>query len=149
MPTSVACSWTVPRPWPPRAPHLTASGVADRAECVAGDFFVSVPVDGDAYALSVSSTTGMTPMRRGILATCRNAMRRDSRLLVVDAILPERAVDRPGVIRMDLHMLLLFGARERTEAELRALLATAGFGVQGVMMTPSPAGLGIVEAIPR
>ena len=54
----------------------------------------------------------------------------DSRLLVVDAILPERAVDRPGAIRMDLHMLLLFGARERTEAELRALLATGGFGVE-------------------
>ena len=35
----------------------------------------------------------------------------------------ERAVDEPHAIRMDLHMLLLLGARERTEAEFRALLA--------------------------
>jgi hypothetical protein len=39
-----------------------------------------------------------------------------ARLLLVEAILPERAVDQPAAIRMDLHMLVLFGARERTEA---------------------------------
>ena len=71
-----------------------------------------------------------------------------SRLLVVEAILPERAHDRPAAIRMDIHMLLLLGARERTEAEFRALLGSTGFQVQRVVMTPSPAGLGVIEAIP-
>ena len=46
---------------------------------------------------------------------------------MVEAILPERAVDHPVAIRMDLHMLLLLGARERTEAEFAALLDQAGF----------------------
>jgi hypothetical protein len=50
---------------------------------------------------------------------------------------------------MDLHMLLLFGARERTEAQFEALLGAAGFSVQQVVLTPSPAGLGVIEAVPR
>ena len=45
-------------------------------------------------------------------------------------------------------MLLLLGARERTEAEFRALLGSSGFQVQRVVMTASPAGLGVIEAIP-
>ena len=73
----------------------------------------------------------------------------DSRLLIVEAILPERARDRPATIRMDLHMLLLFhDARERTEAEFRALLDGSGFALERVVMTASPAGLGVIEATP-
>jgi hypothetical protein len=49
---------------------------------------------------------------------------------------------------MDLHMLLLLGARERTEAEFRTLLARAGLDVQRVVLTASPAGLGVIEATP-
>ena len=67
---------------------------------------------------------------------------------MVEAILPERAQARPGAIRMDLHMLLLLGARERTEAEFRDLLDRAGFALERVVMTGSPAGLGLIEAVP-
>jgi O-methyltransferase domain len=71
-----------------------------------------------------------------------------SRLLIVEALLPERAVDQPAVIRMDLHMLVLLGARERTEAQYRGLLADAGFRVRRVVPTGSPAGLSVLEATP-
>ena len=63
---------------------------------------------------------------------------RDARcraLLLVDAILPERAKDS-GV--RDPHgpaHALLLGARERTEAEFRALLGEAGFEVARVVPT--------------
>jgi hypothetical protein len=71
-----------------------------------------------------------------------------SRLLVVEAILPERAREQPAVIRMDLHMLVLLGARERTEAQFRRLLAESGFEVRRVVPTRSPAGLSVIEAVP-
>ena len=74
-------------------------------------------------------------------------MSAEARLLVVDAILPERAVDQPFAIRMDLHMLLLLGARERTEAEFAALLDQAGFELVRTVPTGSPAGLGVIEAV--
>jgi len=44
-------------------------------------------------------------------------------------------------------MLILLGARERTEAEFRHLLAAAGFTVNRVVRTGSSAGLGVIEAV--
>jgi hypothetical protein len=67
-------------------------------------------------------------------------------VVVVEAILPERAADRPAAIRMDLHMLLLLGACERTAAEFTNVLDRAGLDVTRVVMTASPAGLGVIEA---
>ncbi len=72
-------------------------------------------------------------------------VRPDSAVVIVDAVLPPLPRDKPAAIRMDLHMLLLLGARERTETEFRDLAAGAGFAVKGVTLTASPAGLGVVE----
>ena len=117
-------------------------------ECVAGDFFERVPAGGDTYVLSrVLHDWDDTDARR-ILDTCRAAMAPAARLLVIDAVLPVRALDAPGAIRMDLHMLMLFGSRERTEAELGALLGAAGFTVARVVPTSSPTGLAVTEARP-
>jgi hypothetical protein len=85
---------------------------------------------------------------RRLLATCRAAMAAGSRLLVVEALVPERVVDQPAVIRMELHMLVLLGARERTEAQFRRLLADSGFEVRRVVPTRSAVGLSVIEAVP-
>ena len=127
--------------------HLDSIGVGERAECVGGDFFASVPAGADAYLLSRVLHDWDDDDAARILAVCRAAMDAGSRLLVVDAVLPERARDAPAVIRMDLHMLMLFGARERTEHELVRLVAGAGFEVRRVVSTGSPAGLGVIEAV--
>ncbi len=84
-----------------------------------------------------------------ILATCRRAMGGGERLIIVEALLPERAAEQPAAVRMDLHMLVLFGgARERTEAEFRRLLERTGFQLDAVHPTRSPAGLVVMEASP-
>jgi hypothetical protein len=49
---------------------------------------------------------------------------------------------------MDLHMLVLLGAHERTEAQYRRLLGETGFRVARVVPTASPAGLSVIEAVP-
>jgi hypothetical protein len=128
--------------------YLAETSVADRAECVAEDFFESVPPGADAYLLSRVLHDWDDADAARILATCRQAMRPDSRLLIVEAILPARASDLPAAIRMDLHMLLLLGARERTEAEFQRLLDESGFHLRRVLTTTSPAGLGVIEALP-
>jgi SAM-dependent methyltransferase len=126
--------------------RLEAEGVAGRCELVAGDFFAAVPAGGDAYLLSRVLHDWPDDEARRLLATCRSAMPPAGRLLVVEALLPERARDQPAVIRMDLHMLVLLGARERTEAQYRRLLADTGFRVDRVVPTGSPAGLSVIEA---
>jgi hypothetical protein len=128
--------------------RLEADGVADRCQLVAGDFFASVPAEADAYLLSRVLHDWADDDACRLLAACRSAMPTGSRLLVVEALLPERAQDQPAVIRMDLHMLVLLGARERTEAQYRRLLAETGFQVERVVPTRSPAGLSVIEATP-
>ena len=125
-----------------------AEGMADRCQLVPGDFFAEVPAGADAYLLSRVLHDWSDDDARRVLAACRAAMGPGSRLLVVEAILPERAADQPAVIRMDLHMLILLGARERTEAQFRRLLADAGFEIRRVVPTRSPAGLSLIEAVP-
>jgi O-methyltransferase len=128
------------------AQRLAGAGLADRAECRMGDFFDAVPGGADVYLLSRVIHDWPDADARRILERCREAMALGARLLVVDAIVPERALDGPEAIRMDLHMLMLFGARERAEEEVRRLLAAAGFVLRRVVATRSPIGLSVVEA---
>jgi hypothetical protein len=136
-----------PRAIPEARAYLESAGLADRSECLAVDFFASVPPGADAYVLSRILHDWDDDDAERILVTCREAMRPASRLLIVEAILPERARDRPAAIRMDLHMLLLLGARERTETEFRLLLERSGFRLERLVPTESPAGLGVIEAV--
>jgi ubiquinone/menaquinone biosynthesis C-methylase UbiE len=132
--------------------RLAAAGLADRVECVASDFFDFVPDGADAYLVSRVLHDWDDANASRILASCHAAMTRESRLLVVEALLPERVHDAPAVIRMDLHMLELLGARERTEGEYREVLAGAGFRVASVVPTQTgsglSAGLSVIEAAP-
>lgn len=130
--------------------HLDAAGLGDRVRLVSGDFFHAVPAGGDAYLLARILHDWDDDAAATILDRCRAVMTPGSHLLVVDALLPERADPQaPGAIRMDLHMLVLFGSAERTGKELAALLDRTGFAVRRIVGTNSPAGLGIVEAAPR
>ena len=131
----------------PRAEaRLAAAGLAGRCTCVAGDFLAAVPPGADAYLLSrIIHDWGDADARR-ILAAVRAAMPPRARLVLIDLILPERARDQPAAIRMDLHMLLLFGARERTVVEFEALLAAEGLALRRVVSTTGTTGLGVLEA---
>lgn len=127
---------------------LQRAGVSERVRCVAGDFFVEVPSGADAYVLSRVLHDWSDVDARRILHSCRRALPRHGRLVIIDAILPDRAAEGPFAIGMDLHMLLLFGARERTGAQFDALLRETGFAVRSIIPTASPAGLSVIEAVP-
>jgi O-methyltransferase domain/Dimerisation domain len=126
--------------------RLAAAGLTERVECRVGDFFASVPTGGDAYLLSRVIHDWDDADARDVLTRCREVMTPGARLVLVEAVLPELAQDGPEAIRMDLHMLMLLGARERTEAEFRRLLAEAGLALERVVPTGSPAGLSVLEA---
>lgn len=122
----------------------------DRCQCTEGDFFTTdLPGGGDLYVLSRILHDWNDEAAGRILASCFQAMEAGTTLIVIEAILPERAREHPAAIRMDLHMLLLLTGRERTEAEFERLLATAGFRLERVIPTASPLGVSVIEAIKR
>lgn len=115
---------------------------------VGGDFFVEVPSGADAYLLSRVIHDWDDRDAARILRTCRRAMPAASTLLLVEAVLPERAVDQPAAVRMDLHMLALLGGRERTADEYAHLLAAAGLRLVTVVPADPVSGVHVLAAHP-
>ena len=113
---------------------------------VGGDFLVEVPGGADVYLLSRVLHDWDDDVALRVLCTCRAAMRPDSVLLVVEAVLPERAPDDPAAVRMDLHMLLLLPGRERAVAEYADLCAAAGLRLPRDV--PTDAGVYVLEVRP-
>jgi O-methyltransferase domain len=125
---------------------LRADGMLSRSEVVAGDFFASVPAGGDAYLLSrvIHDWDDAASIR--ILTTCREAMHDHARLLLIEAVMSQRAREQPGAVRMDLHMLTLLRGRERTAREYQALLAATRFEFRRVVPALPAVGLCVLEA---
>lgn len=127
--------------------RLSDTGVATRCTLIAGDFFASVPEGGDLYILKGILHDWDDVHASQILGTCRQAMRAGSRLLVIEQVLAEDDIADPVACFMDLHMLVIHGARERTEEDYATLLTTAGFRVSRVL--PTATGLQAIEATAR
>jgi SAM-dependent methyltransferase len=126
---------------------MAAEGLAGRCEFSGGDFFESVPAGGDVYLLKSVIHDWDDARSRTILECCRAALRPGARLLVLEWIVPERVGPGDvGIVGTDLNMLVMVGGRERTEAEYRALLASAGLRVTRVI--PTPAAMSLIEAVP-
>jgi hypothetical protein len=120
---------------------LRRRGVADRCTTVAGDFFESVPAGGDIYLLRLVLHDWDDEHAARILNTLRRAMSPGSRLVVIDHLLPARADTSPAsraALIIDMSMYVLFGARERTERDMRGMLDAAGFRVERIAITVPP-----------
>jgi SAM-dependent methyltransferase len=107
--------------------------VAGRCDFVGGDFFDSVPAAGDAYLLRHVVHDWEDREAVAILTRCREAMRPDGRILVVETVIPPGNGPCFGKW-LDL-MMLLVGGRERTERQYRDLFSAAGLRVTRVVPT--------------
>ena len=117
---------------------LREYGVRDRCTLAVGSFFDRVPAGGDVYILRQILHDWPDDRAAEILAACRRSMRVGEQLLVIDQILPDMLTDDPAqryAFEMDLHMFVLFGARERAESELTAMITHAGFAVSHIVPT--------------
>jgi len=120
------------------AERFRARGLGDRVRIEGGSFFESVPPGGDAYIVSHVIHDWDEAQCLTILGNCREAMKPDARLLIVEMVLPAGDAPHPGKM-LDLTMLVMPGGQERTEAEYAALLAKAGFRLTRVVPTVSAA----------
>jgi hypothetical protein len=108
---------------------FAADGLGHRAHGVAADFFESVPSGADLYVLSNVLHDWDDDQCVAILTTVRAAMSPGSRLVIVEKLLdaPRSFEETRDLHFIDLHMLVMFGARERTKQEYDALLVASGF----------------------
>jgi hypothetical protein len=130
--------------------RLRAAGVDDRCDVVVGDFFESVPDGADGYIMKSVIHDWDDDQCVTILSNCREAMKADGRVLVVEPVLPTTV--KPsfallGVIMSDLNMLMSTGGKERNEDEFASLLAASGLTMTGVSRVPKPSTLSVIEGI--
>jgi hypothetical protein len=123
---------------------IESRGLANRVRIESGSFFERVPAGGDAYVLSHIIRDWSEEQCLTILNNCRRQMKPDSRLLLVETVLPPGNDPHPGKM-LDIVMLVVPGGRERTEEEYRALFAKAGFKLSRVVPTGSP--VSVIEAV--
>lgn len=121
-------------------PSLEAAGVAHRVECVSGDFFESVPPDGDAYLLSLILHDWNDADCIRILSSIRRSIPAHGVLLILENVIPDGNEPHLGKV-IDMIMMTILNGTERTRPEYAALLAAAGFTLDDVVATHAPTSL--------
>jgi O-methyltransferase domain/Dimerisation domain len=122
---------------------IKARGLTDRITIESGSFFDSVPAGGDAYMLSHIIHDWSEDQCLTILRNCRGVMNPDTRLLIIEMVLPPGNIPHPGKM-LDMMMLVGPGGRERTAEEYGELLGKAGLRLTRVVPTETP--VSVVEA---
>jgi hypothetical protein len=116
--------------------RIEAEGLGGRCELAGGDFFASVPSGADAYILKAIIHDWDDERALAILRNVHGAMAAEGKLLLAELVVPpggEGALSKLS----DLHMMVMTGGRERTEAEYGALLGAAGFRLTRIIPTES------------
>lgn len=121
------------------------SELLKRCDLVAGDFFKSIPDNGDLYLLKAVIHNWSDEDATAVLSNCHRAMRKGDRLVLVETIIRPQEDDWLR-LSVDLLMLSMLGAKERNEQEYRTLLQAAGFNLTKITATRSF--LSIIEAEP-
>ncbi len=120
-------------------PRIAQEAIADRCQLVAGGFFESVPAGADVYLLKHILHDWDDERSVAILKNCYNAMAANSKLLVVEMVIPPGNALFMGKL-LDMHMLMVCpGGKERTEEEYRALFEAAGFQLTRIVPTQNAA----------
>lgn len=124
---------------------IAASGLSDRCELVAGNFFEGVPQGADAYFMKQIIKDWSDEQCIKLLSSCRQAMKHGGRVLVAEVVLlPGRETSIQKFI--DLQLMILSPGQERTETQYRRLFEAAGFTLARIIPTTSP--YSILEGIP-
>ncbi len=126
---------------------LRDAGIAERCSLVGGSFFESVPRGADAYVIKHVIHDWNDQQAREILVNCRSAMGADGRLLIIEGVYPARidqSLESRGAAANDVNMLVCTGGRQRSEAEFRDLLDSAGLRLLRIVPTLAP--VAVIEA---
>jgi acetylserotonin N-methyltransferase len=115
-----------------------ASGVADRVEVAAGDFFADPLPPADLYALGRILHDWSADKIAVLLRKVYDALPAGGGVLVAEKLLDDDRAGPPWAQMQDLNMLLVTDGRERTLGEYAALLTVAGFAGADGRRTATP-----------
>ena len=130
---------------------LRNAGVANRCKVISGDFFKSVPAGADLMVLKSVIHDWDDECALAILTQCRAAASAETRLVLVERVMPEcmtASAAHQRAAALDMRMLTITGGIERTEEEYRQLLGRVGFNWTRTIALGPPSEQAILEAVP-
>jgi O-methyltransferase domain len=125
------------------ATYIREFNLSGRCKLIGGDFFESVPENGDAYLLQHILHDFSDENCIKLIKNIRQSIEKGGKLLIIDSVIPNDNEFHPGKLS-DLLMLVLLGGKERTLEEFTQILKVSGFKIEVVIPTPLP--LSIIEA---
>lgn len=127
--------------------RIEQCGLASRCRTVSGDFFKSVPENGDLYVMKNIIHDWDDDKAIAILRNCRKALEagsaKNGRVVLLELVVPEGNVPHMSKI-IDIEMLFFPGGRERTEKQYAELFAKAGLRLTRIVPTKAP--YSVIEA---
>jgi hypothetical protein len=121
-------------------------GVGTRARFVPASFFEAIPAEADCYLLKYIIHDWADDYAERIMARVAEAARASGgTVLLIERVVPDRIEAGPahsGAVQGDLTMML-WGGKERTAGEYRALFEGAGLEMVGI--TPIGEGFDLIE----
>ncbi len=121
---------------PHMLPHLHADlsrlGVAGKVISLGGDLRTDPLPEADVYLFCRVLLNFDDDMVRHLLERCRDRMTMSARLVIVETLMPPPdAPDRLAHCAHDLHLLVMWGGRERSREAYARLLAETGLTLAG------------------
>jgi hypothetical protein len=124
--------------------EISKNGIQNRCRTESCNFFKDIPHGGDLYLLSNILHDWPDDKCKLILNTCNKAMTDNSKLLVLEMIVPD--VNKPSLSKLlDLEMLVITGGAERTKVEFTQLFNISGLKVTKII--PMKGDVSIIELI--
>ncbi|CAH2031354.1 methyltransferase [Trichlorobacter ammonificans] len=125
--------------------YLLAQGVADRCRTVAGDMFRNAPpAGGDIYILSNILSDWEESRALQILRACSSIMAPESRVLVIERLMPQRQ-PATATVAVGGSVSRRIRGWDRTEADYRRMLAKAWLQVRSLVPFTVPRTMGSIE----
>jgi 2-polyprenyl-3-methyl-5-hydroxy-6-metoxy-1,4-benzoquinol methylase len=132
-------------------PHVSADatraaealGLQDRLTVIGGDFLVEVP-SADLYLMKHILHDWADEACISILRNCRRAIKPNGRVVLIEIAMDE-INPPPHTTQIDLTMMVVLGAKERTLEQYKALLTAAGFRFTRITTTATP--FSLIEAV--
>jgi len=124
---------------------LENKGFSERCQAVGGNFFEKIPGNGDLYLIKKVLHDWDDEKCMQILKACHDAMGKESRLLVIETVLPQGNSPHPGKLQ-DINMMVMTGGMERTKMEFDQLFLASGMKLKAMHKTGSVS-LDILEVV--
>lgn len=115
---------------------LIFEGIRNKVNFVGGDFFKSIPKNGDIYTICRTLLNWDDNKCIEIINNCHAAMENKGKLWIIDFLVPDKSHPKyPRAVINDISLFVIFNSAIRTEKEWRNLIERTLFTVSNIFVT--------------